>query len=146
MDIILQLRSPHISLSLTPFLRAIICTIRRFLTCERSRYSDRGLRAVLNPSELSLMTVSGLFSSAPLCNYTSEPSDAPGRVCATFWLAQGIILFPLFSLGLPAWSCCITHDPETTETLNKKKQLCVNPNSPGAEYTSVWNKAYRVRR
>lgn len=127
MAVTLQLRSPHISFSLAAFLRAIICTIRRFLTCKRSRCSDRGLCAVLNLSKLSLMSVSGLFSSAVLCNNTSEPSNAPGRVCATFWLAQGMILL-LFS---PPFLSVYLHGPVAlqmiqtgnAETLKKPKTI-----------------------
>jgi len=58
-DVILQLRSPHISLSFASLLGAIICTVRRFLTCKCSRCNDRGLHTVLSPSRLSLMCVSG---------------------------------------------------------------------------------------
>lgn len=142
--------SSHVFFSLAPLLRAIICTIRRFLTCKCSRCSDRGLHTVLNPSNLSLMCVSGLFSSALLCNNTSEPFDALGRICATFWFAQGTVLLPppppplfLYLTYLHAPVALHVMQTVNTETLNRTK-LCVNPKC--AEYTSVWNKVYRERR
>lgn len=55
-----------------------MCTIRRFLTWE---HSNRGFHTVLNPSKISLMCFSVLFSSALLCSGTSEPSAAPGSLC-----------------------------------------------------------------